>query len=171
MAVIKKYWVTMVVSMLFWCIVNESFSLTTILVGFVVALLATVLVAYLFTDHEDPSHNYRLSLWAYIKYIFILFPMIFKSTWEVISIILYGDDKPMIVKVKTNVTRDWPICMIANGITLTPGTVTIDVQENELTVLWLNPTTRDPEEASEIVLGQFEKALINKEEKEKCLSM
>lgn len=168
MAVIKKYWVTMVVSMLFWCIVNESFSLTTILVGFVVALLATVLVAYLFTDHHDPNHNYRLSLWAYIKYIIILFPMIFKSTWEVIRIILFSNDNPMIVKVKTNVMRDWPICMIANAITLTPGTVTIDVQENEMTVLWLNPTTKDPDEASKIVLGNFERALINKEEKEKC---
>jgi len=168
MARIKKYWLIMIVSTVFWCILNESFKPLTILIGIIISLIAVILVALLFTDEAGYTGTYRLSFLSLLKYIWVLFVYILKSAIDVINIILFKKDDPMIVTLKTDIHRLWPICLIANGITLTPGTVTIDIKDNELTVLWLNPTTKDPIEASKIILGHFEKALMTKEEKN-CL--
>jgi multicomponent Na+:H+ antiporter subunit E len=165
MAHIKKYWLIMIVSVFFWCILNENFSLVTILIGIAVSLVANIVVALLFTDEEGFTGPYRLSFISLLRYIWVLFANIIKSAIAVIHIILFKDDTPMIITIKTDIHRIWPVCLIANGITLTPGTVTIDIKDNEITVLWLNPTTDDPALASKIILGHFENALITKEEK------
>jgi multicomponent Na+:H+ antiporter subunit E len=165
MALIKKYWLTITVSIVFWCILNENFYLITIVVGIFVSLIATTLVSFLFTDRKSSKGTYRLPPWHLIKYIWVLFINIFKSAMTIIKIIIHEEDHPIIVKISTKVLRDWPICLIANGITLTPGTVTIDVTENELTVLWLNPTTNDSHVAAKIIQSHFEQALMSKEER------
>jgi multicomponent Na+:H+ antiporter subunit E len=49
--------------------------------------------------------------------------------------------------------------MLANSITLTPGTLTLDVSEEHLFIHWINVESTDTEEASRIIGGRFEKYL------------
>jgi multicomponent Na+:H+ antiporter subunit E len=41
---------------------------------------------------------------------------------------------PMLINIKNNLKTDLGMVILANSITLTPGTVTIDVNENEFLV-------------------------------------
>ena len=70
-----------------------------------------------------------------------------------------NDADPKVVHIRTSVHNHWFQCIIANSITLTPGTVTIDKTDHDLQVLWLYPTTDDPKEQAEIILGPFERIL------------
>jgi multicomponent Na+:H+ antiporter subunit E len=49
--------------------------------------------------------------------------------------------------------------MLANSITLTPGTITVELTGNKLKVLWINKTTDDPEEIRKAVSYDIEERL------------
>ncbi len=66
---------------------------------------------------------------------------------------------PGIVAIKTNLKEDYKKLMLANSITLTPGTITMDVRDDTLFIHWIDVTTKDTEEASEEIAGDFERTL------------
>ena len=69
--------------------------------------------------------------------------------------------KPGIVKVKSSLTSDTALTFLANSITLTPGTLTVDIDKNQgfLYVHWINVWTEDMEEATKKIVYRFEKVL------------
>lgn len=161
MKIIFKYIQTTIVSIIFWCLLNESFSSATVIQGIVIALVTVFTVYYLFSDKKHIS--YSINIISLIKYIIVLFINIYLSAIKVCYIILKHNDHPTVIKIKTKVKDDWLQCLVSNAITLTPGTVTIDKTKNNLTVLWLNPTTTSMDDAAKIIQGNFEKALLGKE--------
>jgi multicomponent Na+:H+ antiporter subunit E len=46
--------------------------------------------------------------------------------------------------------------LLANTITLTPGTLTVDVIGEYLYIHWIDVVTKDIEEATKIIAGDFE---------------
>ena len=68
---------------------------------------------------------------------------------------------PGIVKVKTTLKSDTGLTFLANSITLTPGTLSVDIdQENGfLYVHWIDVKAEDQEKATQIIVHRFEKIL------------
>ena len=68
--------------------------------------------------------------------------------------------KPGIVKIKTNLKTDSGITALANSITLTPGTLTVDLdrqgEDNFLYVHWINVKSSDLEQATRLIARRFE---------------
>lgn len=56
---------------------------------------------------------------------------------------------PVVVRARTSLRRDLAVATLANSITLTPGTVTVDVDGDELVVHALTPET-----AADVVSGE-----------------
>jgi multicomponent Na+:H+ antiporter subunit E len=67
---------------------------------------------------------------------------------------------PGIVKVKTKLKSEIGIAFLANSITLTPGTFTVDLKGQHLYIHCINVKHMDVEEASKDILERFEKLLI-----------
>jgi len=67
--------------------------------------------------------------------------------------------KPGIVKVKTRLNSKIAKTILANSITLTPGTLTVDVQDNYLFIHWIEIKHEDLEGATEDIVRKFEKYL------------
>lgn len=66
---------------------------------------------------------------------------------------------PGIVKVPVTLQSNYGKTILANSITLTPGTLTLDVKGQNFYVHWLTIQTYDPQEAAEIITGRFMKYL------------
>jgi len=68
---------------------------------------------------------------------------------------------PGIVKVKTNLKTETGLTFLANSITLTPGTLTVDIDRDAgvLYVHWIDVKAKDVEAATKIVVERFEKIL------------
>lgn len=68
---------------------------------------------------------------------------------------------PGIVKVKTTLTSATGLTFLANSITLTPGTLTVDIdkQNGILYIHWINVTEKDVERATEVIVAYFERIL------------
>ena len=65
--------------------------------------------------------------------------------------------RPGIVKVKTNLQSESARTALASSITLTPGTLSVDINEDGiLYVHWINVQSEEQEAASQQILGRFE---------------
>jgi multicomponent Na+:H+ antiporter subunit E len=68
---------------------------------------------------------------------------------------------PGIVKVPADVKAEYGLSMLANSITLTPGTITMDIaDENGKTnyyIHWINVKETDPAKAGDAIKGTMEK--------------
>jgi multicomponent Na+:H+ antiporter subunit E len=68
--------------------------------------------------------------------------------------------RPGIVKVKTNLKSREGRTMLANSITLTPGTMTVDLTDDGyLYVHWINVKHEDVEGATRDIVGRFERII------------
>jgi multicomponent Na+:H+ antiporter subunit E len=68
---------------------------------------------------------------------------------------------PAIVKVKTDLKSDTALTFLANSITLTPGTMCVDIDKEAgvLYIHWIDAKTTDVEEATHRIAGPFESTL------------
>ena len=65
--------------------------------------------------------------------------------------------RPGIVKIKTSLTSESAITALANSITLTPGTLTVDLTDDgTLYVHWINVRSDDVDEATRMIARKFE---------------
>lgn len=103
--------------------------------------------------------SYAFSLPKMILYFFVLIIEIYKSGFNIIGKIISGQINPQIVDIKTDLHEDYKRCILANSITLTPGTVTIDLYKDSLKVLWLDAKTKNPVVAGHMIKHTLEKYL------------
>ena len=67
--------------------------------------------------------------------------------------------KPGIVKVKTKLKTDIAKTFLANSITMTPGTLSVDIKGEFLYIHWIYVRDEGMEKATEIIVDKFEKHL------------
>ncbi len=97
-----------------------------------------------------------------LKYIVVFIIALLKSNLDVARRVLSPSlpINPGIVKFKTNLPTDFSKMVLANSITLTPGTLTIDIIEDTFYIHWIDVKTTDPEKAFTEIAEQFEKILL-----------
>lgn len=94
----------------------------------------------------------------FIFLIYLIGPFFFamvKANLDVAYRILTGKINPGIVKISPKLRSDLAMVMLANSITLTPGTLSVDIKEGEIYVHWINVKSKEPK--IEEVCGNFHK--------------
>ncbi|MDD3538869.1 MAG: Na+/H+ antiporter subunit E [Atribacterota bacterium] len=78
-----------------------------------------------------------------------------KANIDVAYRVITGKINPGIVKISPNLKNDAAITLLANSITLTPGTLSVDIDEknNDLYIHWINVTNLKP--TIEDICGSF----------------
>ncbi len=110
-----------------------GFSLEELLAGCIASLIVATMSYRLFTWEK----NYpRRLLWllAYIPYYIYAEVM---AHLEVIRLIFTGKINPGIVEIDNPHTSDFGTAALANSITMTPGTLTLETQPGKLYIHWL----------------------------------
>ncbi|MBN2103434.1 Na+/H+ antiporter subunit E [bacterium] len=67
--------------------------------------------------------------------------------------------KPGIVLIKTGLKQDIAKMILANSITLTPGTFTLDILGDTLLIHWINVQSQKTDETTKMIGERFEKYL------------
>lgn len=94
-----------------------------------------------------------------IAYFIVLIFEITKACFDVILRMISGDIEPVVVEIYTDLKRPISQTLLANSITLTPGTVTLDLdtENKKLTVAALTPRERsDIIPFEKYILGMLE---------------
>ena len=71
-----------------------------------------------------------------VTYPLYLIQQIYLAGFHAIGIVL-TDAEIDIVEIKTNVTNNFLRVLLANSITLIPGSISLDLKDETITVLWL----------------------------------
>ena len=157
---------TFLVCFAFWVLLDFSFKAEELLAGAIVSLLVALFASRFFI-HEDAGWFFKPAHFlALIKYwCFTFIGELVKANVNMARICFGGctDIHPGIVKIPTEMKSDYGLAALANSITLTPGTITMEVTEEEgqnyLYVHWIDVKETDPEKAGEAIKGTLEKGL------------
>lgn len=153
---------TFLVCFLFWLFYTISFDIQELIAGIIVSLIVALFSSRFFIQ-EDPFWLFKPErLLTLIKFIPKYAVELVKANWDVAKRALAKELKinPGIVKISSDIKSDYGISLLANCITLTPGTITMEVTEEKgktyMYIHWIDVATRDMKEASDIIKGAFE---------------
>ena len=107
-----------------WMLMVEQFDLYALLVGFVAGYLLLALVS-----RATQSEGYATKAWQLLKFTGYFIYILTKANWGVAKEVLSPDATrvPRIVRYGVDGLTEVQITTLANAITLTPGTLVIDV--------------------------------------------
>lgn len=110
-----------------------------------------------FFDHRF----YLVNVIAIIKLLFIFCTELVKSNIAVFKVILSPklSIQPGIFALETELEKDWEITILSNLITLTPGTLVVEVSEDNKTLYIHAMDIDDVEQARLDIKNTFEKAI------------
>jgi len=135
-----------------WIIFNGNITLEILIFGVVIA---AVVLAFMckFMDYslKKELYVYKKSIW-FLVYCLLLIREIVKANLAIIPRILTIEEEmePTIVKFRTNLKSDYTRMLLANSITLTPGTITVELKGDEYTIHCLDTSLAEGLEGSEI---------------------
>lgn len=155
-----KY-ITLFIGMFFlWMLLTFSLNVNNIVVGLAAAFIATLLFGYRFLSDWKKFYDPLRYFWGII-YMLVLIWECIKANFDVAYRVLSPKMpiKPGIVKVRCNLKSDIAKTFLANSITMTPGTITVDVIDNDLYVHWIYVSSQDKAVYTKKIIGRFEKLL------------
>jgi multicomponent Na+:H+ antiporter subunit E len=155
----KKTISTFLVLLVIWVLLT-GFDWKEIVLGAAVSLVLAIIISR-FVNY---SFGFGIIL-GLIKFIAIYIPVfIFKLVLANIDIAYRVLSpklpiNPGIVKVPTKLKSDFGKFVLANSITLTPGTLSLDVEDDQVLVHWVNVKGSSPAEYQSKISKTFEKLL------------
>jgi len=121
---------------LFWLLLMGNATLTTILFGLAVSAAVYLLMYKLFGVTPAKELKKIFLLWYVPAFILLIISEVIKANISVLKIIFRGGRKPNSVIVTKHVPlkTEFARAVLANSITLTPGTISVDVDGGVFTV-------------------------------------
>jgi len=157
---LSRYLATILALFCLWLLFTSTTELQEVLAGAVFALLVAALGYEGFTRRGLRMLSPRRVLYL-LAYVPVFFWEMIKANFDVAYRVVHPrmPIRPGIVAIKTDLKTDVGKLFLANSITLTPGTLTMEIRGEHLFIHWINVKDEDIEKASEIISGRFEKYL------------
>ncbi len=153
-----RYFAFFILLMVFWLLITFSARADSLIIGGVCAAITAAIFGRYFVAGLPKLFQPLRYIWA-VLYAFVFFWECIKANLDVAYRVLHPGlpIKPGIVKVKLNIKTEIGKAMLANSITMTPGTITIDIIDDYIFIHWIYVSTMDPEKYSKKICGRFEK--------------
>ncbi|MBU1133846.1 MAG: Na+/H+ antiporter subunit E [Candidatus Omnitrophica bacterium] len=148
---------------LVWSVLSWVPDFQHLIVGVFVAALVAFLTGDLFVSRPYILKRPRRYWYFIAHYLPVFLWEMIKANIDVAYRVLHPDlpINPGIVRVKTSLKSDTALTFLANSITLTPGTMSVDIDKDNgvLYIHWINVRTKDTQGATKIIVQRFEKIL------------
>lgn len=143
-----------------WLLLTQPVTTPELIAGLIVSALVALLPAPGARVYEEFPLTPKRIVFA-LAYIWVFLAAMVRSNVDVAFRVLHPrlPINPGIVRVRTRLKSRLGRLILANSITLTPGTITVDVDGEDLYVHWLSVSSEDVEENTKSIVGGFEKYL------------
>lgn len=138
----KKTLLSIGIYIAFFLALSEKITIVNIAVSIVVGLIV-------YSLNKNSGELAKLinirTITTWFIFLIMLFIEIVKANIQVAKIALSVDMKlkPQIVMYESRIKNNWLLTILANVITLTPGTMSVDINNNLLKIHCLNKTYAD----------------------------
>lgn len=155
-----RFIITAIALLAVWLLFSGSLEPFSLILGMVGALVIASLTYNEFIAQHDASlRSFLPRPLALAAFFFILVVYLYQSSWFMLLAVFSGRVNPRIVHFRTRLRSDLARMVLSNSITFTPGTITLDLNDDHLTVHWFFCTTSHARAAGEAVKGRMEKHL------------
>lgn len=153
-----KYLTVFILSLIFWLLLTFKLTLPNIIVGSIASLVCSLLFTRFFISNTHKLLQPRRYFW-FIIYLGVFIWECIKANLDVAYRVLHPamPIRPGIVKVKTTLKSDLAKTLLANSITMTPGTISVDIIDENLYIHWIYVRSEDPLVYTAMITGAFEK--------------
>ena len=157
---IKSFLYLFVLLVLAWFALTSSLHFQEVIVGIFTSFIISIFLSRYYLGLGLPPLSVKRIIF-FLVYMFVLLKEIVKANLDVAYRIIHPKMpiKPGIVVIKTGLKQDIAKMILANSITLTPGTFTLDIIGDKLLIHWINVKTEDMEKATKNIGQKFEKYL------------
>lgn len=143
-----------------WLAFTVNVSPMSLIIGAVFCLGVATMTYGIFIEEREAGRRFHLPrLYYAVFYFLFLILQIYLSSFKVAWKVITGNINPRIVHFRTRLKYDLARALLANSITLTPGTVTLDLDDDHLIVHWLDARTTHSHYASKLIKGRLEQWL------------
>lgn len=153
-----RYITVFILSLIFWLLLTFKITLPNLIVGSVASLISSIIFTRFFIKNVYKLLQPHRYFW-FLIYLIIFIWECLKANLDVAYRVLHPamPIRPGIVKVKTTLKSELAKTLLANSITMTPGTISVDIIDDYLYIHWIYVRSEDPEIYTNMITGAFEK--------------
>lgn len=136
-----------------WLLLNGKITAELCILGIVIVAFLALVSFGLFGYTPKKELRLYIKLPLFLAYLGVLAWEVLKANFTVLRIILHKKRKitPALVTFHVDLKTDFARYMLANSITLTPGTITVETDGNDFTVHCLSEEMLDGAETGVFV--------------------
>src|SRR4030042_4521662 len=133
-----KYITLFILSLIFWLLLTFKLTVPNIIVGTVASIICSLFFGRFFITNVYKLLQPQRYFW-FIVYLFVFIWECIKANFDVAYRVIHPSMpiKPGIVRVKTSLKSEFAKMLLANSITMTPGTITVDLVGDEFYIHWI----------------------------------
>jgi len=129
-----------------WVVLREEISVISAATGAGISLFCV----FFCNKYLPLPKTANISFFRLSAYLLFLLKEIYKAGFWAIKIIMKGS-RTEVLEVKTSIGHQFSRVALANSITITPGSLSLDVKENTISVLWLAEKEKNKQQIQEAV--------------------
>jgi len=163
---LRKKWnifriaVTFIFLLLSWCIFTGNLDPRSLLLGATFSFAISVITYDYFVDETEVFLKDILPRPDIVfLYLVILIGKVYIASFDVAYRVLTMKINPGEIRIRTRLRSELARVLLANSITITPGTLTIDLKDDYLYVHRLESKGTSALYAGELIKGTFERLL------------
>lgn len=140
-----------------WMFLSESYTFITFIFGYILGALLLLLLNRFF-----PSRFYLAPIYRVFVLAIIFIRELILSNIDIVKLVYKRkpDFEPGIFAMPIEVKKDWQITLLANLITLTPGTLSVAVSDDQSQIFIHAMHIDDIDESIDDIKNTFEKAIM-----------
>jgi multicomponent Na+:H+ antiporter subunit E len=158
----KSQIILFILAFLIWSFLTWPPDPQHLIIGIFVSGFVSFMTGDMFVKRPHKFRNISRYLW-FLYYIPLFIWECIKANIDVAYRVSHPDlpINPGIVKVKTSLKSDTGLTFLANSITLTPGTMSVDIDPENgfLYIHWIDVKDSDIQKTTEIIVKKFEDVL------------
>lgn len=150
-----RYGIVLILAIV-WLAVSASYTIPNLVLGLIVGALVTFLV------REQSGEAPKVRPFAVALLVILFVKELLLSAWKVAKLVLSPrmNLQPGIFSYPLKVSTDFEITLLANLITLTPGTLSVDVSDDRRTLFVHAINCSDIEAARRDIETGFERKIL-----------
>lgn len=147
----------------FWLVLCGGLDKRSVITG-LGAVLFVMLISNMSLKRYASRHVFIQYHYHIVWFLWILLIEIFRAAYQHIQRVFSGEDQSVIFEIELSVTDEFAIALIANAITLTPGTLTMQVHDQRLTILGFAESDREIEDIRRTIIDKFQKPFLGRDD-------
>lgn len=143
-----------------WLLLTYKLSWQNLVAGAVIAFITTVVFSRYFSFNTMKIFSPARWFWTIVYIVYFTWQCV-KANFDVAYRVLHPamPIKPGIVRVRLSLRGSMARTILANSITMTPGTIAVDIIDDIMYVHWIYVRSVDHDSYAYSISGKFERIL------------